>query len=388
MRRLRIAFISVARNTIPPKVNIVDGISNISSLLAEGLSKKGHKITFFCPRGSAVNTAKVESPLYSTGDFYRNREFRSLSPVARAELLQPFNGELHLLLLKHILKREFDLVHFNTSPLVFSLPFARRVNIPKVFTLHDQFSEPYDKILNMYSHDKKNYFVSISFYQRKLIGKINCAANIYNGIDKHFFSFQEKGDNYIFFSGRFHPVKGLDTAIKLAKRLNKQLIFTGQLSYSNLDYYDIAIKPHIDNKQIVKKELLHMKELVDLYSGAKLLIFPIQWEEPFGLVLAESMATGTPVVAFARGSVPEVIKDGETGFIVSSSDDDIRGNWIIKKTGIDGLCEAVERIYSMPEEKYKAMRRNCRSHVEKNFTVDQMVDQYDKLYRNILKGSK
>lgn len=104
--------------------------------------------------------------------------------------------------------------------------------------------------------------------------------------------------------------------------------------------------------------------------------------------MIEAMACGTPVVAYARGSVPEVIKDGETGFIVNPSDTDIRGNWIIKKTGIEGLCEAVERIYSMPEDQYRQMRRNCRAHVEKNFTVERMVDEYEKVYKEILLSKK
>ena len=96
------------------------------------------------------------------------------------------------------------------------------------------------------------------------------------------------------------------------------------------------------------------------------------------------MSCGTPVVTFAKGSIPEIIKDGETGFIINPSDDDIRGNWIIKKTGIEGLCEAVERIYSMPEDRYKEMRQACRVHVENNFTIEHMVDQYVEVYKEIL----
>lgn len=104
--------------------------------------------------------------------------------------------------------------------------------------------------------------------------------------------------------------------------------------------------------------------------------------------MIEAMACGTPVVAYARGSVPEVIKDGETGFIVNSSEEDKRGDWIVKKTGIEGLCEAVEKIYSMPEEQYRQMRRNCRTHVEKNFTVERMVGEYEKVYNQILSSRK
>jgi glycosyltransferase involved in cell wall biosynthesis len=114
------------------------------------------------------------------------------------------------------------------------------------------------------------------------------------------------------------------------------------------------------------------------------MLAPLTWEEPFGLTLIESMACGTPVIAFARGSVPEIIEDGKTGYIVNSSEDDKRGDFVIKKTGIEGLCEAVERIYDMSEEGYRQMRKNCRAHVENNFTVERMVDQYEALYKEIL----
>ncbi len=129
---------------------------------------------------------------------------------------------------------------------------------------------------------------------------------------------------------------------------------------------------------------LSLDQKIIFYKKAKCFLYPLMWDEPFGYIFLESMACGTPVVAFARGSVPEVVKDGETGFIVNSSPEDIRGNFVIKKTGIDGLCEAVERIYAMPEEEYRQMRGNCRGHVERNFTVERMVDEYEKVYEKIL----
>ena len=96
------------------------------------------------------------------------------------------------------------------------------------------------------------------------------------------------------------------------------------------------------------------------------------------------MATGTPVVTFARGAIPEIVKDGESGFIVNSSDQDVLGDFIVKKTGLEGLCEAVERIYNMPRDQYQEMRRNCRAHVEAHFTVEKMVDNYEAVYQKIL----
>ncbi len=380
---MKIAFISVVRNPIPPKINTINGISSISAILAEGLQAKGHEVNFFCPKGSTVHTQRTESPFYSITEFYGYQYYKSLPERVRDELLQPFNTELHLLLLENLAKNSYDLVHFNTAPMVFSLAFSRRINIPKVFTFHNQFSEPYDKILDIYAKDNKNYFISISLAQRKLISTINYAGNIYHGIDTKFFHNNVKNDNYIFFCGRFHPEKGLDLAISVAKKLNKKLIFTGQESFSGSAYYNNLIKPSIDDTQIIEKKLNAREELVKLYSEAKLFLLPIQYEEPFGLVFIEAMATGTPVVAFARGSVPEVIKDGETGFIINPSDQDIRGNWIIKKTGIEGLYEAVERIYNMSSDQYLQMRQNCRKHVEENFTIERMVDEYEKVYQKI-----
>ena len=106
--------------------------------------------------------------------------------------------------------------------------------------------------------------------------------------------------------------------------------------------------------------------------------------EPFGLVMLEAMACGTPIVAYARGSIPEVIEDGKTGFLVNNSQDDIRGNWIIKKTGVEGIKEAIDKIYSMSKDEYQKMRLACRNHIEKNFSVGKMVNEYKKVYQQIV----
>ena len=128
--------------------------------------------------------------------------------------------------------------------------------------------------------------------------------------------------------------------------------------------------------------------MIKRYGKSKVLVMPYQWEEPFGLVMIESMACGTPVVAYARGSVPEIIKDGQTGFIVNSSEKDKRGDWIVKKTGIEGLLEAVEKIYAMPEAEYLEMRRNCRKHIEKHFTIERMINDYVETYKEVVADYK
>ncbi|MBU4017518.1 glycosyltransferase [Patescibacteria group bacterium] len=387
MQKLKIAFVSVARNPVPPKINTINGISTISAIIAEELQAKGHEVNFFCMKGSTVHTQRTETSLYSVTEFYGDQYYNALPDRVRTELQQPFNAELHLLLLENIAKNYYDIIQFHTYPTIFSLSFSRRITIPKVFTFHNQFSEPYNKILDIYAADKNNYFVSISLAQRKFISAIKYIGNIYHGIDTNFFNYNENDNNYIFYSGRFHPEKGLDMAISTAKKTNKKLIFTGQESSSGSAYYDKDIKPFIDNTLIINQKLDTQKELVKLYSEAKLFLLPIRYEESFGLVFAEAMSTGTPVIAFAKGSVPEIIKDGQTGFIVNPSDTDIRGDWIIKKTGIEGLCEAVERIYAMPADQYRQMRQDCRKHVEEKFTVERMVDEYEKVYQKIINST-
>ena len=189
----------------------------------------------------------------------------------------------------------------------------------------------------------------------------------------------------MFWISRVSPTKGLIDALKTSALTKKRLVFTATVN-SDVDkkFYTEEVEPLLNNSLTVPIPELDMKKKNYYYQHARLFIFPIHWEEPFGLVLIESLVCGTPVVAYARGSVPEIIKDGVTGFIVNESEETKRGDWIIKKTGIEGLCEAVEKIYSMPKDEYEKMRKTCRDDVEKRFTVERMVTDYEALYKTFL----
>ena len=204
---------------------------------------------------------------------------------------------------------------------------------------------------------------------------------IQHGVNLDAVRYSAEGGAHMVWAGRIDRTmpKGLPEAIEVAKRLNHPLSIFGNIEQQA--YFENEIKPDLT-------DLTVMKESSDkgvMFGGARLFLYPAQWEEPFGLVLIEALAVGTPVVAYARGSIPEIIRDGETGFIVNASPQDVRGEWVTKKTGIDGIAEAVEHIYALPNEQYLTMRKKCREHVEKKFSLKRMVDQYEELYKRVIK---
>lgn len=280
---------------------------------------------------------------------------------------------------------KFDLFHFNIGNGDIALPFARFINKPVLITMHYTVEEEYaKKYFNLFKDLKNVHFVSLSDYQRKLLPDINYAQTIYHGVDTNLFSFDEVGSDEIMWAGRAIPQKGLESVMEVSKRTDRKAKLFGIFKKEHEAWFENVLEEINKESKISFNAGLDRLQLISQYQKSRLFLFPVIYEEPFGLVLIEAMSCGTPVVAFARGSVPEVIKDGETGFIVNSSDDDIRGDFIIKKTGLDGLIEAVERIYSMPEDKYWEMRRKSRQHVEENFTIEKMTKNYLELYRKIV----
>lgn len=297
--------------------------------------------------------------------------------------------ELALLSKAFSMQEEIDIYHINIGNGESVLPFARFVNKPIIITLHGNMDTSYGKnYYPLYKNLDNVHFVSISDFQRCPIPDLNYIRTIYHGIDIHKnFKFNPKGGNRIMWAGRGVPEKGPDTVLKIIKKLKRQakLFFIIKAEYSEwLQEEVIKRKSNIDSKVDVSMDFnLSRLELSREYQSSKLFLFPVRWDEPFGLTMIESMASGTPVVAYARGSVPEIVKDGVTGFIVNPSEDDIRGNWIIKKTGIEGLCEAIERIYSLSNSKYLKMREKSRLHVKNNFSVEYMVRQYLDVYSSL-----
>lgn len=356
------------------------GTEIFDSILINSLAKENKylDITAFTS-GDSNLPAKIESI-----DYHSSTSDKSIIQKDKHIIF-----ELALLSKAFSMQDNFDLYHINIGDGDIALPFAPFVKKPILITLHfTQDAEYINKYFSLFKDLNNVFFISISNAQRKFFPDLNYSGTIYHGIETEKFKFNPYGGETVIWAGRGIPDKGLEIVLEVLKKVEKKAAVFPLRKVGYLEWLSKLISNHqslISEKGIRLEFDKDRYDLIPHYQTSKLFLFPIQWEEPFGLVLIESMACGTPIVAYARGSVSEIIKDGETGFIVNSSDSDIRGDWIVKKTGVNGLCEAIEKIYSMPEKEYQKMRQNCRALVEKSFSANRMAEEYLKAYNKIVK---
>ena len=284
----------------------------------------------------------------------------------------------------------FDLYHINIGDGDIALPFAPFVKRPIVITIHHVLSTDYmRRFFSLYKDARNVFYISASNAQRKLLPDLNYLATIYHGIDPDDFGFNAKGGESLMWAARLIPEKGPDVVVDIAQQVG-----------CNANLFGIPRKVHqkwleenVLNKlsggsdgspKISLNTNCSRHQLIEHYQTSKAFLFPVSYDESFGLVLIESMSCGTPIIAYARGSIAEIVEDGKTGFIVNPSDADIQGDWITKKTGVEGLREAVEKIYAMSPEKYTDMRRACRERILRHFTIKRMTDEYFQAYTKVL----
>jgi len=382
MQKIRLGIINSNYTKIGPFTK--KGTEIFAYNLIQGLykyQKKNLLVTSFCSGNSQIPCRK-KSVLYRS----------SIEEKSIGNTYHPF-FELSLISKAVSLQNNFDIFHVNLGNGEYLLPFLHFIRKPVVITMHNPTTiEPFQKkLFPIYKESgfKNVHFISISNFQKRGIPYIPYIKTIYHGINIDKYIFNQTGGNQIIWAGRAVPEKGLDMVLHITKKLKKSTKIFPIIKDEYISWLQNEVLKKRDMiNQIVRINFdfnVTQSNLIKEYQSSKLFLFPLKWDEPFGLTLIESMACGTPIVTFARGSIPEIVKDGETGFIVNPSDDDIRGNWIIKKTGIEGLCEAVEKIYTMPHDKYWEMRRACRAHVEKNFTLEHMINEYSGIYQKILK---
>ncbi|NLN87475.1 MAG: glycosyltransferase family 4 protein [Syntrophomonadaceae bacterium] len=310
----------------------------IVSMLAEGLVCEGMTVT-----------------LFATGDSLTNGQLEAICPTPYEETPEIDAKVWECLHVAHLFEQasRFDIIHNHYDFL--PLSYSRLVKTPMVTTIHG-FSSP--KILPVYQkYNQTGHYVSISIADR--YPQLDYCANVYHGIDLKLFSFNDNPDDYLLYFGRIHPDKGTYDAIQIARRLGIKLIMAGIIQ--DHDYYQAKVAPYLD-QNVVYAGSVGPEPRNTLLRGALALLHPIYFDEPFGLSVIEAMACGTPVVAYNRGSMPEVIKDGETGFLVGT------------------LEEAVAAVKDIT----RLNRSTCRRWIEEQFSKERMVEDYLRVYRTIL----
>ncbi len=381
-KKLKIAILSTIHN--PITFSFSGGIEVFNYNLSAELSKeeRGHEVVLFASADS-----KVKSELYPVcphalfGGKFDPNDSQSMRKTIYLE------NHYYIQAMQYIKKNNFDIVHHSHTAFL-PIYLGYLFNIPQILTTHMTANTniTLNQDINELMPDKSGVrLIGISRKQEEILSDLTFYSRVYNGIETKSFTYVEKPKDYFSWLGRIAPNKGTKEVIELALDAKIKLKLGGTIGVGKtvLDYL-ADIKRHFNNPLISYLGQVNAGGRNDLLGNSRAFLSPIQWEEPFGLVMIEAMACGTPVIAYARGSVPEVVKDGETGFIVNSSDEDKRGNWIIKKTGKEGMVEAIKKICAMPAEEYLRIRQNCRQHVEENFTVEKMVDGYEAVYKKVI----
>jgi len=341
---MRIAQISPLAEAVPPK--LYGGTERVVSWLTEELVRQGHEVT-----------------LFASGDSITNAKLEAASPKAlRLEGVRDHTAN-NLVMLDGVRRRadEFDIIHCHIDLLQF--PLFQHLSNKIVTTLHGRLDLPdYWPIYKAYPHMP---LISISDNQRLPMPKnINWLATIHHGLPEHVCPYNAKGGDYLAFLGRISPEKRPDRAIEIAKRAGVPLKIAAKVDKVDQDYYDEVIKPMIDHPLIEFIGEIDEVQKCDFLGNAMGLLFPIDWMEPFGLVMIEAMSAGTPVIAWRNGSVPEVMSDSRSGVIVDSMDEAV---------------DAVKRIHHMK-------RRDVRDAFEGRFTIQRVANDYVAAYERLLVG--
>jgi glycosyltransferase involved in cell wall biosynthesis len=338
-RPLRIAHIAPVATTIPPPKS--GSVELMTSLLTEGLVQRGHAVTLFATADSKTNARLFA--IYPHGYWHDE----NMWPWELYEMLN----------LAAAVERagEFDVIHYEAAYYPMSLAFARLSPVPIVQTLHHS---PSAAEIRLWSRYPEAPFVAISEEQKRLLAGLNVVDVVLHGIDTDNFTFREKPDDYLLFLGRFTEGKGVLQAIELAKRVGMRLI----LAAAEDEYYREKVAPHVDGSRIVYHGEADYPTKVKLYGGARALLYPIQAREPFGLVLAEAMACGTPVAALDKGAVREIVDDGVTGMVFAD---------------LEQMANELGRVFDLD-------RRRVRQRAVERFGVARMVDGYVDVYHRVI----
>ena len=340
---MRIAQIAPLFEAVPPK--LYGGTERVVSWLTEELVGMGHEVTLFAS-GDSVTAAKLE-PVWP--------QAIRLDPAIRDWIAA------YAVLMEYVAQRahQFDVLHFHVD--YFPLSLFSRLGVPFMTTLHGRLDLPEFKAV--YETFPNAPFVSISDSQRLPLPRQNWVGTVLHGLPPQLLTpvAARTGEEYLAFLGRVSPEKGVDRAIRIAARAGMKLKIAAKVDKVDQEYFDAEIKPLLTTGQVEFIGEINDAQKPAFLGNARALLFPIRWPEPFGLVMIESMACGTPVIAFRHGSVPEVMDDGVSGFIVDDEDQAVA---------------ALGRLDSID-------RAGVRAQFERRFTSRRMAEDYVALYRRL-----
>jgi glycosyltransferase involved in cell wall biosynthesis len=339
---LVIAQVAPLYESVPPVG--YGGTERVVSYLTEQLVAEGHDVTLF-----AAGDSRTSARLVAASQRSLRLDDRCRDPLVH-----------HILLLERVLAEahRFDVIHFHCDYIHF--PSSRRLPVPAVTTLHGRLDHP--DLVPLYREFADTPLVSISDAQRAPLPWAGWKATIHHGLPASYGGATLKSRGYLAFVGRVSPEKRLDLAIEIARRSGKNLRVAAKVDANDRDYFDDVIRPLLDEPGVEFLGEIGEEEKMKLLGESDALVFPIDWPEPFGLVMIEALACGIPVIAFRRGSVPEVIQDGVTGYVVNN---------------VDEAVGAVARIGDLS-------RSACRAAFEQRFTAERMASDYVATYRSLL----
>lgn len=339
VREMRIAQMAPIWYSVPPKD--YEGIEHVVHLLTEGLVRRGHNVTLFAS-GDSVTRAELCSVL----DFGPCEETGEVYP----DLIHCINAYQRAY--------EFDIIHDHSG--MIGPAIGSMVRTPVLHTLHKPATDKAKRLCKVLSENL--YFNAISEYQKMCYGNLNFVSTIYNAVDTDFYPLVDDKEDYLLFVGRLSPQKGARVAVEAAKKLGMKLKLVARMTEPHEKKYFAEQVKALMTEDCELISDISLEEKAEIYANAKCTLFPTQWPEPFNQGMIESMASGTPVVAIKDGAVPEIIIDGETGYLVNNDASEI--------------CEAVKRIEKIDPKK-------CRQHVVNNFSVEAMVKNYESAYELI-----
>lgn len=344
---IRVAQVAPLYESVPPR--LYGGTERVVSFLTEELVRQGHHVTLYAS-GDSQTRAKLRPGCESALRLQDNGDSVRLDPLA-----------CHMLLMEQVAREadDFDIIHFHLDYLPFSL--IRRSGISALSTIHNRLDV--SSLAPLFREFTEMRLVSVSDAQRAPMPWAGWLETIYHGLPEDLLHPTAEREDYLAFLGRISPQKRVERAVEIARRAGMRLRIAAKIEQADMDYFE-KVRHLFDEQHVEFLGEICEHEKSDFLGRARALLFPIDWPEPFGLVMIEAMACGTPVIAFRRGSVEEVIEDGVTGFVVDSMDEAVKAV---------GRLEAINRAA-------------CRAAFEKHFSVRRMCSDYVRAYDRVIRG--